>query len=143
MSFRENTLQCVVHCCPRQFPAISAHACRSKSVVTVFEKALSTVSFQAILQNANCLFNVVTLGVVTQPPETETRDFGGKFFFLFFFAEGENRRKILGVRLRSTNHSPPTSLGSNPSRSNEHCANLTLLTMCWYLPCWFAGSGYT
>ena len=63
--------------------------------MTVFEKALSTVSFQAILQNANCLFNVVTLGVVTQPPETKTRDFGGKvfFFFFFFFCGGRKSEK--------------------------------------------------
>ena len=41
-------------------------------------------------------------------------DFGGKVDFCGGRKTGE---KFLGVRLRSTNHSPLTSPGSNPGRS--------------------------
>ena len=69
-------------------------------------------------KNANGLFNVAALGVVTQSPEPElairrstTQILAGKLIFV----EGGK----LEVRLRSTNHSPRTSPGSNLGRSGE------------------------
>ena len=67
---------------------------------------------------------IITLGVVTQSPAPEFHDqyarrhrFWRESWFLRREENRRTRRKTLGVRLRSTNHSPRTSPGSNPGRS--------------------------
>ena len=59
--------------------------------------------------------------VVAQSPKPEARDQYARRHRFWrqsrFLRREENRRKTLGVRLRSTNHSPLTSPGSNPGRS--------------------------
>ena len=74
--------------------------------------------------NANGLLNVIVLGVVTQSPAPEARvqyarrhRFWRESWFLWREKHRRTQRKPLGVRLRSTNHSPRTSPGSNPGRS--------------------------
>ena len=76
------------------------------------------------LKHANGLFNIAALGVVTQSPAPEPRNqyarrhrFWRESWLLRRKENRRTRRKTLGVRLRSTNHSPRTSPGSNPGRS--------------------------